>query len=227
MLAAGAFFSLAYAQGTPHLEVVPTSAMPLKLPPGEAEKIIPSSSTAARGVRNLTKHADFRRSLDIALGSADEKMETARGAKRPPPATKDLAKLSIAFAPKRLGVGQQLLVAAPAGMLTDNGWSGLDRFVFIPNVGKYRLMEIDLSKSGGKFFLSSDAVNSNIENSPAGTKAFVDDEGNIIEEVVWVSRGVFHMLTYSPETSASASPSLKEKRATSVSAASIAQALTR
>lgn len=227
--AASAFFSLAYAQGDPHFEIVSNSAMPLKAPPGESEKITsPVSAATTEGVlyiKDSTKHADFRRSFDIAQGSADEKPDTIHRAKRPPSATRDIATLQIAFMPKRLGAGQEHLVASPAGMLTNTGWSGLERFVSLPNAGKYRLMELDLTKSGGKFFLSSDAVNTNIENSPAGTRAFVDDDGNIVEEVVWVSEGKFHMLTYLPETVASAIPGRKEKRAAAVSAISMAHTL--
>jgi hypothetical protein len=226
---ASVFFSLAYAQDNSHFEVVSTSAMPLKAPPGETEKITPSiSAVTTEGVSQIkdsTKYAEFRRILDIAQGSADEKPDTTQRVTRPPSATRDISTLQIAFMPRRLGIGQQLWVASPAGMLTNTGWSGVERFISVPNVGKYRLMELDLTKSGGKFFLSSDAVNTNIENSPAGTKVFVDDDGNIVEEVVWVSEGKFHMLTYLPETVASAIPGRKQKMAVAAFAISMAHTL--
>ena len=110
-------------------------------------------------------------------------------------------------------------------MLTSNGWSGLERFISIPNGGQFKLTEFDLTKTGGKFFLSSEAVNLSVDNSPAGAKSFLDDDGNIMEEVVWVSEGRFHMLTYLPETAPTAASGHREKRTPSISATSLAQGL--
>lgn len=226
---ANTFLTPVFAQNNPHFEIISAAAMPLKAPPGEEGKVsLNIMTTAVNGsmhAKDPKKHADFRRSLEIALSSAIERPDTEQRSKRPPSAVKDITKLQIAFTPKKLATDQQLLVASPAGMLTSNGWSGLERFVSISRVGQYKLTEFDLTKTGGKFFLSSDAVNANVDNVPAGAKSFLDDDGDIVEEVVWVSDGRFHMLTFLPETMVTALKGQKEKRAPSTSAISIAQAL--
>lgn len=226
---ANAFLASAYAQSNSHLEIVSTSLMPLKVPPGEQEKILPTDMTIASNgslyVRGSRKHADFRRNLEIALSSVSGSVDPNQREKRPPVAVRDVAKLQIAFTPRKLADRHQVLVASVAGMLTSNGWSGLERFISVPNGGQYKLTEFDLSKTGGKFFLASEAVNASVENSPAGAKSFLDDDGNILEEVVWVSEGRFHMLTYLPEAASTAISGYKEKRTPSISAISLAQGL--
>jgi hypothetical protein len=225
--AASTVFSLAHSQTGPHFEVLPASAMPLSAPPGETEKFNPSHGGAGSvpHIEDATKQAELRRNFAAAQSNAEGTSGNADQSKRPPRAEKSLAKLKIGFTPKKLGNGHHLLAAAPVGMQTDSGWSGVERFILVPDTGKYRLMEMDLTKSGGKFFMASEAVNTDIENSPAGAKSFIDEEGNLVEEVVWVSDGTFHMLTYLPDMVDTGTPGKKQKRATALSALSIAHAL--
>ena len=116
---ASGFLMSAHAQTGAHLEIVSATSMPLKVPPGEQEKILPAS------MLNLP-----------SLGP------------------------------------------------------------YVKDAKKYKLTEFDLTKTGGKFFLASESVTTNIDNSPAAAKTFVDDNSNIVEEIVWVSDGRFHMLTF-------------------------------
>ena len=213
--------SLAHAQSDSHFQVVPVESMPLNAPPGEVEKT-PGGSPQFKDAK---KYADFRHGLDIALSKSNDGTDAAQRTGRPQ-VVKDLSKLKITpFSPKKHSSNQRLLVASPAGLLTEDGWSGVERHISVPNVGVYKLTEFDLAKSGGKFFLASDAVNANIEDLPAATKEFVDDEGNIVEEAVWVTDGRFCMLTFVPDTEPGASPANKRKRVASVSAISLAQEL--
>lgn len=218
--------SAAYAE--PFLDVVPIAGMPKAPPPGEMEKFSPANAVIdANGdvfYKDPRKHSDFRRGLDVARSLVDGKADAGQPDKQPPQGVRDIGKLRLAFHPKQHGNGHELLVASPAGTLTDEGWSGLERHVRIPNAGVYKLVEFDLSKTGGKFYLASEATNALIENSPAGTKSFVDENDNVIEEVVWVSGGRFHLLTYAPDTQVSREGKRK-KKAVTVSAASIAQEL--
>lgn len=219
----------AYAQIDPHLEIVSTVSMPLKAPHGEQEKISPTNMTIPSNgnlhARDSRKVADFRRNLETALSSAAERPSDNQRDKRPPAAVREVSKLQIAFTPRKIDDYHHLMVASPAGMLTSDGWSGLERFISIPNGGQFKLTEFDLTKTGGKFFLSSEAVNSSVDNSPAGAKSFLDDENNILEEIVWVSDGHFHMLTYLPDTTPNAASGHRDKRTPSISATSLAQGL--
>ncbi len=219
----------AYAQIDPHLEIVPTVSMPLNAPHGEQEKISPKNMTIASNgklhARDSRKVADFRRNFETALSSVAERPDDTQREKHPPAAVRDVSKLQIAFIPRRIDDSHHLIVASPAGMLTSNGWSGLERFISIPDGGKFKLTEFDLTKTGGKFSLSSEAVNSSVDNSPAGAKSFLDDQNNILEEIVWVSDGHFYMLTYLPDTTPNAASGHREKRTPSISATSLAQGL--
>ncbi len=224
------FCGTAIAQNSNTFEIVAPSAMPLKPPGGELEKLasINSTSLNINGViysRDNKKHIDFHRGLGLARASADSKVDENQRNSRSPSAVKDVTKIVLVFNPRKHASHHELQAASSAGTLTDKGWTGLERYITISNVGTYKLTEFDLAKTGGKFFLSNDAVNANVDNSPAATKTFVDDNGNIIEEVVWVSTGRFHMLTYSPDTQSSGIVNQRIKKDNSLSAISLAQAL--
>ncbi len=220
----------AMAQNSATFEIVAPGAMPLKPPSGEVEKFaatnaVTEQASGAVYYKDRRKHGDFLRERNTVQDSADGKTVESQHDLSSPIAVKDLTKVKLAFNPKKHSVQHKLLAASPAGTLTNKGWTGLDRYVAIENVGTYKLTEIDLTKTRGKFFLSSDAINANVENSPAATKTFIDDNGNIVEEVVWVSEGKFHMLTYAPETQPSSTGNLRNKKLITTSALTLVQEL--
>jgi hypothetical protein len=207
------------------LEIVSPTAMPLSPPSGELEKLSsPPTSVDPKGKvhhKDSTKYSDFRKSLDFAKSQITDDPIQSQRRDRPPASSKDLSNIKNSFKPKQQRQGT-LVAASPAGMWTDKGWTGLERFISVENVGVYRLTEFDLEKTNGKFYLAQDAVNANVDNSPAATKSFMDSEGNVIQEVVWVSKGKFHMLTYVP----AAAPATSSRQAvTETSALDIAHSL--
>lgn len=69
--------------------------------------------------------------------------------------------------------------------------------------------------------MMKEAVNTRVRGKPAISRVFTDDDGQTIEEVVWVDGGKFYMLTFGPDIM----PGTNAKAAAHVTAHTLAQEL--
>lgn len=189
------------------VELVTLDRMPIPLPPGEAEKMRKSPrSIAADGfsstekssetVKGFFNHMNTARAY-VARKAIGNTQQQKTGEPTMPEIHTDMSTLKIHFRPKSLNRGA-LIAAAPSGTLLNGAWTGVERFFQIEGVGSVRLSEVDLSATGGKFYMMKEAVNTRVRGNPAISKIFTDDDGQTIEEVVWVESGKFYMLTFGP-----------------------------
>lgn len=212
------------------IELVSIDRMPLPLPPGEAEKMRKSSRTIASDgfslvekspemVKGFFTHMNAAKTY-IARQEMPNGQQQDKGESATPEVHKDLSKLKIRFKPKSLDRGA-LIAAAPSGTKLNDAWTGVERFFQIEGAGSVRLSEVDLGATGGKFFMIKEAVNAQVRGKPAISRVFTDDDGQSIEEVVWVEGGKFYMLTFGPNLT----PGTKAKAAAHITAYSLAQEL--
>jgi hypothetical protein len=211
------------------VEFVGIEQMPVPIPQTEAEKTkINSAAKAVDGFSSVEKSPElvrgfFRNVNDAKARIADgahPSTEREKGFMRAPEAHKDLSTVKLSFKPA-IFAKSKLVAAVPSGTLINDAWTGLDRFFEVAGIGVIRLAEQDLGASQGKFYMLKEAVNARINGKPAISKVFVDENGQFIEEVVWVSGNKFYMLTYGPQLISGT----KNKAASHVSAHSLAQEL--
>lgn len=212
------------------VELVSLDQMPISLPPGEAEKMRKNSrSIASDGFSSVEKspetvkgffnHMNMARTY-VARQAIANTQQQKTGEPVMPEVHNDLSKLRIHFRPKALNRGA-LIAAAPSGTLLNGAWTGVERFFQIAGAGSVRLSEVDLGATGGKFYMMKEAVNARVRGNPAISKVFTDDDGQTVEEVVWVEAGKFYMLTFGPDLT----PGTKSKVAAHVTAHLLAQEL--
>lgn len=217
------------AQNADVVEVVSVDHMPLPLPPGEAEKMRKSSRAIADDgfsllekspemVKGFFTHMDAAKTYLARQGLANAQRNKEEHVT--PEVHKDLSTLKIRFKPKSLSRGA-LMVAAPSGTKVGDAWTGVERFFKIEGAGSVRLSEVDFGATGGEFHMMKEAVNTRVHGKPAISRVFIDDDGQTIEEVVWVEGGKFYMLTFGPDLK----PGTKAKAAAHITAHSLAQEL--
>lgn len=218
------------AQTSDAVEIVGIDQMPHPLPPGEAEKMKKDSRTIASDgfslvekspetVKGFFAHMNAAKTY-IARQELADGQQKNKGEPDTPEVHKDLSKLKTRFKPKSLNRAA-LIAAAPSGSKVDDAWTGVERFFHVEGAGDVRLSEVDLAATGGKFYMMKEAVNTRVHGKPAISRVFTDDDGQMIEEVVWVDGGKFYMLTLGPDVA----PGTKAKAAVHVTAHSLAQEL--
>ncbi|RZI43714.1 hypothetical protein EGT07_08065 [Herbaspirillum sp. HC18] len=186
------------------VEVVSVDQMPIPLPPGEAEKmrkngpISPTDgfSTVEKvpgSVKGFVDHVNAVKNHLQHQGNTNE-----NGQRTVPEVHKDMSTLKLAFKPANFNHGG-LIAATPSGTKVKDAWTGVDRFFQIDGAGSVRLSEVDMAASGGKFFMMKEAINTRVRGKPAISKIFTDEDGQTIEEVVWVEGNKFFMLTFRPD----------------------------
>lgn len=186
------------------VEVVSVDKMPIPLPPGEVEKMRKNGPVSASDgfsivekvpgkVKGFFGHVNAAKNYLERQGQNNEKGERAV-----PEVHKDMSALKLAFKPVHFNRGG-LVAAAPSGTKVKETWTGVDRFFQIDGAGSVRLSEVDMSASGGKFFMMKEAVNTRVRGKPAISRIFADEDGQTIEEVVWVDGDKFFMLTFGPD----------------------------
>lgn len=211
------------------VEFVSLEQMPIPLPKSEIEKMQNSRPTVAadgfssavkspQTVKGFYNHMNMAKTLVASQlpGNAQQQ----NGGKRAPEVHKDLSTLKLTFKEASFNRGK-LIAAAPSGTMIDNAWTGLDRFFQIDGVGMVRLSESDLTASKGKFYMLKTAVNTHVNGKHAISNVFTDDEGQSIEEILWVHGNKLFKLTFGPEVV----PSTKAKIAQHINASSLAQEL--
>ncbi|MGH8808160.1 MAG: hypothetical protein ACREX0_09815 [Noviherbaspirillum sp.] len=211
------------------VEFVSLEQMPLPIPKSEVEKMQKlSSAKAIDGFSSTEKSPEMVRGFFHHMNTAKtlvanrlpENAQQQKGGKHSPEVHKDLSNLKLAFKAASFNRGT-LVAAAPSGTQIDNAWTGVERFFQIEGAGSVRLSEFDLGATKGKFYMLKDAVNTRVNGKPAISKVFTDDDGQSIEEVVWVSGNKFYMFTFGPDIV----PGSKVKAAAHISAHTLAQEL--
>lgn len=213
--------------------------MPHPLPPSEVEKLKKGGTTkSVDGFSTVDKSPDMVKGFFQHMNKAKELVAKKELVANPPrlnsnnlgtPQEKDpevhknLSTLKVGF--KAASFDRATLIAAsPAGTKINDSWTGLERFFHVENAGVVRLTEYDLGTTNGKFYMLKDAIKTRVLGKPAISKVFTDNEGQMIEQIVWVNGTKFYMLTFGPDLVAS-NANTKLKANPHVSAASIANEL--
>jgi hypothetical protein len=222
------------------LEIVSVDRMPLQIPQTEIENLKNGLTTKATDGFSAVERSpgtvkNFFLHLNAAKTSLVNKQQNnfrapTKAMNSPevsenfsPEIYKDLSALKLTFKPAIFTRGE-LLVASSAGTNIKNAWSGMDRFFHVNGAGVVRLTEYDLGPTNGKFFMAKEAVNTYIKGKPAISKIFTDETGQSVEEIVWVSGSIFHMLTFGPDV-IEGRTGTKQKNVPYISAVSLAQEL--
>lgn len=149
-------------------------------------------------VRQFYNNVDFAKSLAVA---PPEQVQTGSGAStmaRGPIVYKDISALKLGFEPAVVSKGE-LIAASPQGTLVGDTWTGMERFYRVEGIGHIRLSENDMKLSGGMFYMLKSQVNTSVGGKPAIAKIFTDDDGRVVEEILWVSGSKLYTLTYGPD----------------------------
>lgn len=240
----------AFAQPTPStivkkhggdlVQLVNVNQMPVPVPKSELEKVQMAKANAVianDGFSTVTRSPEdvrrFYTALDIAktsvanpssgaanLSSITENQDI-RG-QRAPVVFKDLSHLKLGFAAVSVSHGE-LIGVAPHGTMIGDAWTGVERFYRIEGAGHMRLTESDMGLTDGMFFMIKDAVNTSVAGKPAISVVFTDDDGQQVEEILWVNGTKLYTLTFAPEMSQGRFG--KTKSNVRISAPSLAQEL--
>jgi len=186
------------------VEAVSLDKMPIPLPPGEVEKMrknVPIS--AYDGFSTVEKVPEAVKGFFGHMNAAKKYLErqgqlNEKGEREVPEVHKDMSTLKLTFKPAKFSRGG-LIAATPSGTKVKDVWTGIDRFFHIEGAGSVRLSEVDLAASGGKFFMMKEAINTRVRGKPAISRIFSDEDGQTVEEVVWVDGNKLFMLTFGPE----------------------------
>lgn len=211
-------------------ELIPGVNMPMQAPPGEMEKLR-SLARASDGVSFLEKSEDqvkqfyehARAAANYLEANAQRQSGNVQGRPPGPQVVRSLDSLRLTFRPADLRRAT-LLAASPSGTIVDGRWTGVERFLRIPDAGTVVLTELDLAASNGKLMMFKEAVNTRVGGQPAMSKVIVDNSGATIEEVIWMKAGISYHLVYGPDMAAGPN-GRKVKSAPAVSARSLAQEL--
>jgi hypothetical protein len=108
----------------------------------------------------------------------------------------DDLKLSFTASAVRSG---RLIGAAPQGTIVNGKWTGVERYFHIEGGGYSRVSEIDMDASGGMFYMNKAAVNTSVAGKPAISVVMINEQGQRVEEVVWVNGAKLYKVTYAPD----------------------------
>lgn len=203
-----------------HFEIVNVEGMPLTPPPGEIAKHQKNSYTkAADGFSTIENDAEKVKNFFLHVKNAADSLKDQKKNKT----RKDITDLEILFKASH-HAKRNAIAAIPIGTSINDKWTGAEQIFKLDAAGTVRLTEYDLSASQGKFFMLKDSINTQINGNPAISKIFIDENGQSIEEVVWMTGSIFHMLTYASDT-VYGGTGVRTKIAGQISAHSIAQEL--
>lgn len=214
------------------VQLVSMEQLPLGAPKAELDKA-KAKNTAAKAddgfssievapemVRQFMNNLDLAKTL--AASAQNEAMKKSSDSLRAPVIFKDLAELELGFGPAVFNKGT-LIGVAPTGTIIGSAWTGVDRYYRIDGAGHARLSESDMKATGGKFYMLKSEINTAVGGKPAISKVFTDDNGQRVEEVLWVSGSKLYMLTFAPDMQAGRYG--KAKANSSISAFSLASEL--
>lgn len=209
--------------------------MPLSAPPGAIEKMRANQKNiAADGISSIEKSNDKVRNFFEHAKTAEKYIaskndwfdwnKTAKKSDAPNPEVySKLSEMKLTFTPAILARAT-LLAATPSGTKINGNWTGVERFFRLPGEGLVQLTEIDLKATNGKLFMLKESMNARINGAPAVAKIVSSDDGQTIEEIVWMNGNTISMLKYSPDSMPD-KQGLKAKVANHVSGLSLAQEL--
>jgi hypothetical protein len=196
--------------GKDHVQLVDPGQMPLPLPTAELLKLQSSMVKADDGFSNTStapgRVRQFLNNLEIVKGQPAsareaegfaERMISGQGTPTAPIVVKKLTDLKIGFTPANVRTGKMIGVS-PQGTIVNGAWTGVERYFEIEGGGYSRISETDMAASGGMFYMNKAAVNATVAGKPAISMVFTDDQGQRIEEVLWVEGRKLYKVTYAP-----------------------------
>lgn len=88
----------------------------------------------------------------------------------------------------------KMMGAGTGGILTPEGWTAVTRIFVIPGIGLAMLEEIDYVASGGGLILIKEAINQDINGSPAIFRVKKSHRGKVITELTWATdKKIYHL----------------------------------
>lgn len=197
---------------TDRMLLVGANQMPLPPPPAELAKMQDMSTMKAEdgfsAVDKSPEHVrQFMNELEVVKGhqsSAEEATafaEALKSGKEIPTApliVKSLGDLKLGFSPLSVRSGT-LIGAAPQGTIVNGKWTGVERYFHIEGGGYSRVSETDIAASGGMFYMNKAAINTTVAGKPAISVVMTDEQGQRVEEVLWVNGGKLYKVTYAPD----------------------------
>jgi hypothetical protein len=196
--------------GKDHVQLVGPGQMPLPLPTAELRKLQATMAKADDGFSNTSSAPDrvrqFFNNLDIVKGQPTsareaegfaEMMISGKGTPTAPIVVNNMTDLKVGFTPANVRTGK-LIGVSPQGTIVNGAWTGVERYFEIEGGGYSRISETDMAASGGMFYMNKAAVNATVAGKPAISMVFTDDQGQRIEEVLWVEGRKLYKVTYAP-----------------------------
>ncbi|NIA00248.1 hypothetical protein [Massilia sp. CCM 8734] len=198
--------------GADRVLLVAPDKMPLPPPPGQLHQLQRSAMIKAEdGFSTVKKSPEqvckFMNELAVIKGrqstaaEAAAFVETVKSGK-PIPTTpivvNSAGDLKVGFHAVAVRSGK-LIGATPQGTIINGKWTGIERYFHIEGSGYWRVSETDLAASGGMFYLNKAAVNTTVAGKPAISIVLTDDQGQRLEEVLWVNGGTLYKVTYAPD----------------------------
>ena len=196
---------------TDRVLLVGVDQMPLP-PPAELRKMQSMSTTKADdGVSTVDKDPErvrqFMNDLEVVKGRQSsaaeatafaEALKSGKAIPSAPMVVNSLDDLKLGFSTAAVRSGR-LIGAAPQGTMVNGAWTGVERYFRIKGGGYSRVSEIDMAASGGMFYMNKGAVNTTVAGKPAISIVFRDDQGQRVEEVLWVNGSKLYKVTYAPD----------------------------
>ena len=88
-----------------------------------------------------------------------------------------------------------VLGAAPNGGYVDDGWTGLMRVMVVPKLGLVGLEEVDFIASGGGLALIKEAVNQDVNGSPAILRVKQSHSRKEMSQITWATSQKIYTLS--------------------------------
>jgi hypothetical protein len=127
-----------------------------------------------------------------------ETLKSGEATPTAPTVVKSPGDLKLGFSAATVRSGK-LIGAAPQGRIVNGKWTGVARHLHIEGGGYSRVSETDMAAAGGMFYMNKAAVNTTVAGKPAISVIFTDDQGQRVEEVLWVNGGKLYKVTYAPD----------------------------
>lgn len=127
-----------------------------------------------------------------------EALKSGKAIPTAPVVVTSLGDLKLGLSPATVRSGK-LIGAAPQGTIVNGKWTGVERYFHIEGGGYSRVSETDMAASGGMFYMNKAAVNTTMGGKPAISVVLTDEQGQRVEEVLWVNGGKLYKVTYAPD----------------------------
>lgn len=180
-------------------QAVPANQLPLGLPVSEMEKIKETGGQYTT-IENMPEkiqnfHANYNAAKNALLAKRNNTNVQASSTQQAVYQT--VAAIKLAFKAAHIP-NATLHYVIPAGTQVNGQWTGVERFFEIAGIGQAKLLEYDLSANKGKFYMLKSAINTRVNGNEAIARVFSDQNGQTLDEVVWVSGSKFYMLSLLP-----------------------------